>query len=190
MKTSIERATHIFQKDWRLLCLAMTLFSVVYRHYYPPIHGNEDEAGYINLAYVWFNGTTSPTDTAMPKLFDFEEVNGREISWRSPGRTAVLFPFLTVFGGNSIFISSLLIHLLTTLIAAWILQRVGQSPLWALLVLFHPTLMLYSRTVMSDELGSMFLLLVVWAATFKRNSGVWAGIFIGLAAFARLHAAF
>jgi len=83
-----------------------------------------------------------------------------------------------------------LIHLLTTLIAAWLLQRIGQSPLWALLILFHPTLMLYSRTVMGDELGALFLLLAVGAATFKRNSGLWAGVFIGLAAFARLHAAF
>ena len=180
----------MMSRDWRVLCLAIVFFTGIYLYYYPPIHGIEDEAGYINLAFVWLHGTTLPTGSAMPKLFDFEEVNGREVSWRSPGRSAVLFPFLAIFGGKSIFVSSLLIHLLTTLFAALLLQRVGLSPLWALLILFHPTLMLYSRTVMSDELGAMFLLLAVGAVTFRRNSGLWVGIFIGLAAFARLHAAF
>ena len=178
------------RKNRILLGFAIVLFSIIYVFYFPPIHGIEDEAGYINLAYVWSQGTTSPTGTAMPTLFDFETVNGKLVSWRSPGRSAVLFPFLVIFGGNSIFISSLLIHLATTLIAAWLLQRIGLSSLWALLVLFHPTLMLYSRTVMSDELGALFVLLAVVASTFKRNAGLWAGLFLGLGAFARLHVAF
>jgi len=190
METVTENKTRMFKRDWRALLLAIALFAGVYIYYYPPIHGIDDEAGYINLAYVWVNGTTSTTGTELPNLFDFEKVNGREISWRSPGRAAALFPFLAIFGGESIFISSLLIHLLTTLVAAGLLQRNERSPLWALLILFHPTLMLYSRTVMSDELGAMFLLLALSAVTFKRNSGLWAGSFIGLAALARLHAAF
>src|SRR5580765_6985971 len=190
MVTDLKPTVRVFQKDWRVLCLLMALFTGIYLYYYPPIHGIDDEAGYINLAYVWSNGSTSTTGTAMPTLFDFEKVNGRDVSWRSPGRSAALFPFLAVFGATSIFISSLLIHLLTTLIGAWLLHRIGRSPLWALLILFHPTLMLYSRTVMSDELGAMFLLLALAAVTFRKNSGLWAGIFIGFAALARMHAAF
>ena len=46
-----------------------------------------------------------------------------------------------------------------TAVGAALLARLGKSPLWAALLLLHPTLAIYSRTVMGDGASGAGLLL-------------------------------
>ena len=175
--------------SWSLLCGLLAAYLAIFFLYYPPTLGIEDEAGYINQAFVWLRGSISAEGAGYENLAVFEEYRGRNVSWCSPGRSAAILPFWILFGTGGIFVSGAAIHLLAVLLGAWLLQRLNLSPLWAVLILFHPTLALYSRTVMSDELAGTLFLAAVLATTFRRENGILTGILTGLAAFTRPHAA-
>ncbi|MEK7397874.1 MAG: hypothetical protein AAB116_13155 [Candidatus Poribacteria bacterium] len=57
------------------------------------------------------------------------------------------------------------------------MKKLQKPPLWAALVLFHPTLSLYSRTIMADELAGLFL--VIAALGYLSNK--WRGLLTGMA---------
>ena len=165
-------------------------FSAVFAWYYPPVPSIEDEVGFINQALVWSRGSLSAEGAGWPDLADFAPVGGRHVGTRHPGRSLVAVPFLAIGGGRAVFASGLMLHLLGTALAGGLLVRLGRSPLWAALVLFHPTLAIYSRTVMADGAAGAALLLAAWATTVAGARGaVWAGLATGLAALMRYHAA-
>lgn len=174
---------------WRALLLLAAAYLVVFIYFYPAIHGIEDESGYINQAYVWEHGSITSDGAGYDRLADFENYGGRNVSFRNPGRALTLLPFMAVLGARSIFFSSALIHLLAVFGAALLLTRLGKSPLWAVLILLHPTMALYSRTVMSDELSGLFLLLAVLAVTNRSWQGLLAGLALSGAVITRYHAA-
>jgi hypothetical protein len=77
-----------------------------------------------------------------------------------------------------------------TALAALLLSRLGRSPLWAVLLLLHPTLAIYSRTIMADAAAGTGLLLAAFALTSASPlAGPGAGLAVGLAASMRYHAA-
>ena len=86
---------------------------------------------------------------------------------------------------RAIFSSGAAIHVATTIVAAALFRVMGRSPLWAMLVLTRPTLSLYSRTIMADELAGLFVCLAVAAVTALPRPGPWAGLALGLAALCR-----
>jgi hypothetical protein len=92
-------------------------------------------------------------------------------------------------GQRAWFASGLLIHLATTLAGAALLTMLGRSPLWATLILTHPTLAIYSRTIMGDEAaGGLILLAALFATVTDRRGAIAAGLSAGLAALMRYHA--
>jgi hypothetical protein len=92
-------------------------------------------------------------------------------------------------GVRAVFASGLVVHLATTAVGAALLVRLGKSPLWACLLLFHPTLAIYSRTVMADEAAGTGLLLAGYFLTIAGVPGaIGAGLAVGLAAMMRYHA--
>ncbi len=168
----------------------MAGYAALFVAYYPSLPGIEDEAGYLNQALVWSRGATSAEGAGYPGLQYFFKVNGRSVSGATPAVPWSALPFLMAGGVGATFASGLLIHLATTAVAAAVLARLGRSPLWAALVLFHPTLALYSRTIMADEAAGLGLLLAAWAVarTESPRAGLWAGLAVGLAAVMRYHA--
>ncbi|HEY2157382.1 MAG TPA: hypothetical protein VGH33_17270 [Isosphaeraceae bacterium] len=175
---------------WGALVLLMAAYAALFVAYYPPLPGIEDEAGYLNQALVWSHGAISAEGAGYPDMPSFFESKGRHVSGRNPGRSLAALPFLMAGGVAATFASGLLIHLATTAVAAAVLARLGRSPLWAALVLFHPTLAIYSRTIMGDEAAGLGLLLAAWAVTRTESprAGLWAGLAVGLAALMRYHA--
>ena len=126
----------------------------------------------------------------MPDLADFLPVGGRHVGTRHPGRSLA---GAAVPGGSGACARSsrraCCSTCSTTGLAAAVLVRLGRSPLWAALVLFHPTLALYSRTIMADEAAGAGLLLAAWPSTFPgAGAAVGAGLAVGLAATMRYHA--
>ncbi len=174
---------------WLGLWAATMAYIVIFWANYPPIAGIEDEVGFINQALVFSKGSISSEGAGYHQpLFDFIEARGRHVSWRNPGRSLMLVPFLELGGYHAIFASGALIHVLLALVAGLILARMGRSPLWAILVLCHPTLALYSRTIMGDAGAALGLLLALYAIVACRKPGLWAGLAIGGAAVMRYQA--
>jgi hypothetical protein len=174
--------------EWAGLAALMFGFSLLFAAFYPPISGVEDETGFLNQALVWSRGAVSAQGAGYADgLPDFILVNGRHVPSRHPGRSLLALPFLMAGGARATFASGLLIHLATTLVAAALFARLERSPLWAVLVLFHPTLALYSRTIMADGAAGAGLLLAALAVVSGRP--IAAGLAVGLAASMRYHSA-
>ena len=80
-------------------------------------------------------------------------------------------------------------HLALTGIGAALLTRLGRSPLWAVLLLCHPTLAIYSRTMMADAAAGTGLLLSALAVTYPTTAAaIVAGLAVGGGALMRYHA--
>jgi hypothetical protein len=175
---------------WLALAALMLGYALLFAWYYPPLPAIEDEVGFLNQALVWSRGAFSAEGAGLPPdLADFGLIRGRHVSSRNPGRSLVALPFLVLGGVHAVFASGLVLHLAMTAIGASLLARWDHSPLWAVLLLCHPTLALYSRTIMADAAAGTGLLLAAWAATFPTTSGaLGAGLAVGLAALMRYHA--
>jgi hypothetical protein len=177
----------------RALALMLAIYLVTFIYYYPPIYGIEDEVGFINQAVLWSQGAISAEGAAIKNSREFNDLllfKGRHVVWRNPGRSLLLLPFLKFFGFGSIFLTGALIHIALVIAAAAILERLSLSAAWAVLVLCHPTLALYSRTILADEAGGLFLTLAVllMLSGLKRRA-IWAGVLIGAAALMRYQTA-
>jgi hypothetical protein len=164
------------------------VYTILFLVYYPVTHGIEDEIGYINQGIIFSRGSVSAEGAGLTHLEELTEFRGRHVGWRNPGRSLLIVPFLMAGGLSAIFLSGLLVHLLVTLAVALTLARVGRSPLWAVLVLCHPTLAIYSRTIMGDEPAALGLSCALLAFVAARRPGWWAGAAIGLAAVMRYQA--
>lgn len=171
----------------------MLAYLGVFAAFYPPIAGIEDEQGFINQAIFWAHGGLSAEAAGLPAtLGDLVEVGGRHLPARHPGRSLVALPFYLIGGYSGVFASGAALHVALTLVAAATFRRLGLSPWWALAVLFHPTLLIYSRTVMGDASAGLGLLIAVWALSGSgcpaRRDLVAAGLGVSLAAAMRHHA--
>ena len=173
---------------WALLAASIAAYLILFAVYYPPTHGIEDEVGFLNQALALSRGAITPQGAGFEALADFREFNGRFVGIRNPGRPLITAPFVALGGLPSAFASGALLHVALAGIAALLFCRIGMSPLWAALVLFHPTLALYSRTVMGDAASGTMLLAVIVATTSRRHSGLKAGLAIGAAALMRYQA--
>lgn len=170
---------------WAGLVLLLLVYTAVYAAYFPRIHGIKDEAGFINQALLWSRGLPPDFDLRTSPIEDLVFVGGKWVSWRNPGRSLLILPLLPFRSTEVLYGSSLLLHLASTLAAAALLRRLRRSPLWAALVLFHPTLSLYSRTLMADGAAGLCLTLAVLALTGRRHPGFLAGLALGVGAIFR-----
>lgn len=173
---------------WMMLGAMAIVYLVLFARYYPCTHGIEDEVGYINQAVVMSRGAISAEGAGFDKLREFAEFKGRHVNWRNPGRSILVLPFLMLGGLPAIFASGAVIHLLLTLVTALTFTRLRRSPLWAVLVLCHPTLSIYSRTIMGDEPAALGLSCALLAFVATNRPGLWVGMAIGLGAVMRYQA--
>jgi hypothetical protein len=176
--------------QWAALVALMLAYAALFALAYPPLSGIEDEVGYVNQTLVWSRGAISLEGAGLsPELPDFVVARGRHVAVRNPGRSLLALPFFALGGARLVYVSGLVLHLAATALAAFLLERLGRSPLWAALVLFHPTLAIYSRTMMGDEAAGTGLLLAALAVgSASALAGAWAGLAVGLAATMRYHA--
>lgn len=160
-------------------------YAAIYVLFWPLLPGINDEAGFINQALLWTRGAELRPLLPQTPADDLLLLDGDVVSWRNPGRSLLLLPFLPLGDVRWLYVSSLLLHLGTAVAAAALLRRAGASPLWAALVLFHPTLALYSRTLMADGPAGLALLLALLALTARRRPGFLAGLATGFGALLR-----
>jgi hypothetical protein len=171
---------------WIVLLAAVLSYLGLFVVYYPGLSAVDDEVGFVNQAVILSKGALTAESAG---IGGYGEVNGHATPWRNPGRSMLIVPLIVLLGLHSIFISGALIHAAMTFAAALVHDTLGQSPLWALLVLWHPTLSIYSRTIMGDAPAGLFLLLAVLAILRFDRGWLWAGLFLGVAVWMRYHVA-
>jgi hypothetical protein len=190
------------RRGWIALLLGCLAYTALFLATYPTISAIEDEVGFVNQALAWSRGAITSEGAGfaevytngeiagdIPHLMDFIRVGDHHVPGRHPGRSLILLPFVMIGGVPAGFLSGLAIHLGVTLIGAGLLARLGKSPAWAFLILLHPTLAIYSRTILGDEAaGGCLLLAALFATVPGRRAAVAAGLAAGLAALMRYHA--
>lgn len=168
---------------WALLGVGAALYLLTFLLYFPPTHAIEDEVGFLNMATVFSRGALTAEGAGFEELAEFAPRRAGRVGWRNPGRGLFTAPFLALGGYRAALASGALIHLALVFAAACALRALERSPAWALLLLFHPTFLIYSRAVMSDELGALgagaALALALWRKPFL------AGLALGMGCAAR-----
>lgn len=173
------------RRGWTLLAVSILLYLVGFGVWYPPTHAIEDEVGFLNTALIWSKGALTSEDAGLGELNETQLGPRGRVGWRNVGRSLLTAPVLATLGYRATFAVGALIHVLLALVAGLALRRMGRSAAWALLLLWHPSLLLYSRTVMADTLGALALCAAAYTLLSKRY--VLAGLALGFACVARYH---
>lgn len=168
----------------RLEIAAAAAYAVLFVATYPPTIAIVDESAYLSTAYVYRAGTIY-SDVAGVDSMSRVPAGGHEVGKFAPLWPAVLAVF-TLPGWRGAFAANLVLHLAGFLVFATVARRAG-APRWAsLLYLAHPTLVYYSRTLMSDVAAGV-LVLLAWAAWRgeARSAPVRAGFWMGASCLVR-----
>ena len=176
-----------WRRDWKLLAIAMMGYAALYLIFFPPLPGIIDEIGYINQATFWSRGAISAEGAGISSVGDLAFARGRHVSYRHPGMSVLLLPFVKV--GEGMFALGLVIQIAITFVAGRILRQWRISPIWALLVLFHPTLLLYSRTVMADGVATLMVLVAFLSLYTLKRPYLLMGLVLGFATGTRMQSA-
>jgi hypothetical protein len=148
---------------WAALLLAAALGLL----FLPRVLTNSDEIYYAGQARTMLRGRLVPVAGDPLPVVPGEEAAAVKVP---PGWPAVL-----MLGGGlrGMFVVALLVHLLGAAAAARMLLRRGAPPVLVVAYLFHPSLFVYSHTLMSDV--PMTAALVVAADAWEnRRKGAWA----------------
>ena len=147
--------------------------------WYPPAIAIEDEAAYLAQARIFARGELVGNEPGDRTISMRETARGVAAKY-PPGHPLLLAPFQ--WGPWRLgFLLPVTTLLLTTLLAALALRRNGHSALWAALVLLHPTLLLYSRTLMSELTAALVVTAgFIWSDP-RRPRPIAAGLALGAA---------
>lgn len=157
------------------------LYAILYLIFLPRCFTILDESAYINTAYVLRQGTFYADVAGIPVVCTYP-VHGHYVSKYPPGM-AILLALTSFLGWKTTLAVNLAVHLLTYWLVIRLLRRRKIPPAFAVLYLFHPTAVLYSRTVMAD-LPSGLLLTLAFSAFLNRRAA-WCGACLGLAVLMR-----
>lgn len=159
--------------------VAALVYIALFLLWYPPTFSIIDESTYLTTAYVYRAGTIH-NDVAGIDGISRVRAGDHEVSKFAPLWPAMLAPF-TVPGWRWAFVANLVLHLAGFALFARLVRRAGLPAWTSLLYLGHPTLLVYSRTLMSDTAAGV-LFLAAWTSwragtrTSSIRAGVWAGL--------------
>lgn len=157
-----------------LLCLVVVGLCLAW---YPPAIAIEDEAAYLAQARIFARGDLVGTEP-LDRTISMQQTADGVAAKYPPGHPALLA--LSQKGPWRIaFAVPLAALILTCLLAAHALQRDGYASLWAALILLHPTLLLYSRTLMAELTAALVITAgFVWSDP-RRPRPLLAGLMLG-----------
>lgn len=159
------------------LAIAMGGFVLLWVIWYPPSIAILDESAYLTQAQLYstgkFVGDASAQTAAM------RETGRGWVSRYPPAQSVVLAP-TQWFHWRAGFLAPLGLALLATLFCAATLKRNGFPGAWSLLLLLHPAVVLYSRTLMSEALAMLVVAVALWASDPDRPRTAVAGVVLGI----------
>ena len=145
--------------------------------FYPNFYGIYDEDLYLTATHAMQNGSFfyEKSGVDAPLLGAVEGTKGA-VSIYPPGNSVLLLPF-TVIHWKLGFLKNILLYIGSFLLFISILRKLKIDPMYSLVFLLHPTIVLFSRTLMSDIPSMFFLLVGVLLLLDKKNLG--AGFSLG-----------
>ena len=159
------------------LAVAMGGFVLLWVIWYPPSIAISDESAYLTQAQLYsagkLVGDASARTTAM------RETGRGWVSRYPPVQSVVLAP-TQWFHWRAGFLVPLGFALLATVFCAATLERSGFPGAWSLLLLLHPAVVLYSRTLMSETLALLVVAVALWASDPDRPRSAVAGVALGI----------
>ena len=137
--------------------------------FYPDFYGIYDEDLYLTATYSMQNGSFfyEKSGVDAPLMGTVEGTKG-DVSIYPPGNSVLLLPF-TVIHWKLGFLKNILLYIGSFLLFVSILRKLKIDPMYSLVFLLHPTIVLFSRTLMSDIPSMFFLLLGIFLLLDKKN---------------------
>ncbi len=170
---------------WGAVLAILAIYTVSFFAFYPQLATNDDEARYIRQARLMLEGTTTAT---------WEDPLTGEILKKQPskypvGTAALIAPFLWAFGEPGAWLPPFLSLLVAVVCTARWLADDGRSPLYSLLVLGFPAVIVLGRVSISDAPSMAIVALGLWLfwRGLDRGPGWWlaAGFAAGGSIFFR-----
>ncbi len=144
--------------------------------FYPPFYSIMDECDYLTTSYTLKKGTFFLDKAGIYPTTATVIGEKHMFSKFPPGNSILLFPFTSInwrFG----FLVNFILYLLTFFIFLQILTILNIPYYFSILLLLHPSLVLYSRTMMSDIPSMFFILSGIYL--IMREKYFLSGLFLG-----------
>jgi hypothetical protein len=165
-----------------LLLIGAIVYSVLYCIFWPSIVTTMDESTMLNMSYVYRQGHWYADQAGVDIVFGWDNGSGHKMPQYPPAMSALLSVF-SLGGWKMVFLSGLALHLGIFALVVAILRRLRLPDVLALLVLFYPTLVIYSRTLMTDLPSG--LLIAAAFLFYLRRQPLLSGAMIGMSALLR-----
>ncbi len=158
-----------------IILSSILFFSLIYLKFYPLFYSFADERVYIIQAESLSKGKLEVPEWT--KGFSIHEGKIGILPRYPPFYSLIFLSLPLKINFTFIFFISLLIHIISFLLFYKILNFYNINPLYSLFYLFHPSFVLYSRTVMPDFYVS-FLFLLTFYLHIKKNNSSYISNFI------------
>ncbi|MBZ0268012.1 hypothetical protein K8I85_07640, partial [bacterium] len=136
--------------------MSVLLLVALYALWYPRTFAIIDESTYLSTAYAYRAGTLFHDEAGLSSIAS-DTIEGHRVSKFAPLVPLLYAPF-TWISWRAPFVVNFALHLLGFALFVGLVRR-ARLPDWvALLYLFHPTLLFYARTLMSDVAAGVFVL--------------------------------
>jgi len=158
--------------------IGFVLFTILFFLFYPANTGIVDETAYLSMAYTFQNGKLYYDQAGIYSAPASIKINHHLISRYPPGNSILLLPF-TKLNYKLAFLRGYLLTIIGFILLIIILAHYNLPSYYALLLLFHPSIVLYTRTIMSDLPAAIFSLAGLLLFIKKRYP--YSGIIFGIA---------
>jgi hypothetical protein len=160
------------------IIIGFVLFTILFFLFYPANTGIVDETAYLSMAYTFQNGKLYYDQAGIYSAPASIKTNHHLISRYPPGNSILLLPF-TKLNYKLTFLRGYLLTIIGFILLIIILAHYNLPSYYALLLLFHPSIVLYTRTIMSDLPAAIFSLAGLLLFIKKRYP--YSGIIFGIA---------
>jgi hypothetical protein len=160
---------------------AAVAFVLIQFALYPPTIAIKDESTYLSVAYVLRAGTVF-ADLANIPIWSGVVHNGHVIAMYPPGQSLLLLPTI-VFNWHLVFAVILILHVVGFFLFMDLLKLFNVRREWAVLYLFFPALVLFSRTVMTEIPSATLMLLALLLYFRGGRQRIAAGLVFGALSF-------
>ncbi len=164
------------------MILGIVLFTATYFIFYPPTYAIIDEAGYLSTAYMFSHTKIFYDQLGMEKVATGINTGEHYISKYPPGNALLLLPF-TLINWRWVFLRGYILMIIGLWVFIKLLREFHLPSFYGLLFLFHPSLLIYSRTLMSDVPATVCTLIAVYL--FIKNKYLWSGLILGFGVWIR-----
>ena len=152
-----------------ILPAGIILYWGCYGIFYPHFYSTQDERVYLAKAHAVSQGNLFPENLDRSSLW----------MERYPSGQALLLSAFLQVGYSSVYLLNPTFLTLLVLILAALLEKNGVPRYFALLALFHPAFLLFSRTLLSDIPAAFFFLLALWLLLSLRQAYFFGAFALG-----------